>query len=180
MNVELSPPPGVFVVLAALSLVAATLVGAAALQAAAAMRVLSRDRRIPPMLPSHLQSALRWTLGPAALRALAMEHPPEWPALAVPSDDLPPGTRLRCTVLIPAHDEEAVIGATLRRSPDQSRRPDRVVVVADNCTDATAQVARGYGVEVVETVGNTEKKAGALNQVLGLLLPRSARTRSSW
>ena len=172
VNVKLSPPPGVFVVLAALSLVAATLVGAAALQAAAAMRVLSRDRRIPPMLPSQLQSALRWTLGPAALRALDVENPPELAAISVPDrDELPPGTRLRCTVLIPAHDEEAVLAATLDSLAGQTRRPDQVLVIADNCTDATVQVARTCGVEVVETVGNTEKKAGALNQRLALLLP---------
>ena len=71
----------------------------------------------PSPLPAHLQQARRWTLGPVAVRSLAMEHPPEWPALAVPSEDLPPGTRLRCTVLVPAHDEEAVLGATLARWP---------------------------------------------------------------
>jgi len=44
-------------------------------------------------------------------------------------------------------------------------------VVADNCTDATVEVARRVGVEVVESVDNTHKKAGALNQVLRRLLP---------
>jgi poly-beta-1,6-N-acetyl-D-glucosamine synthase len=43
--------------------------------------------------------------------------------------------------------------------------------VADNCTDRTVDVARAAGVEVVETVGNVHKKAGALNQVLTRLLP---------
>jgi cellulose synthase/poly-beta-1,6-N-acetylglucosamine synthase-like glycosyltransferase len=41
-----------------------------------------------------------------------------------------------------------------------------VVVVADNCTDKTAEVAQGHGADVFATVGNTEKKAGALNQAL--------------
>ena len=53
----------------------------------------------------------------------------------------------------------------------QSHRPERIIVVADNCTDATVSVARAAGVEVVESVGNTDKKAGALNQVLEWLLP---------
>ena len=164
-------PPGLAVALAAVALVAATFLSLAALETATAMQVLNRDRRIPPPLPAHLQQARRWTLGPVAVRSLAMEHPPEWPALAVPSEDLPPGTRLRCTVLVPAHDEEAVIGATLRSLADQDRRPDRVIVIVDNCADATGEVARACGVEVVESVGNTEKKAGALNQQLALLLP---------
>ena len=45
------------------------------------------------------------------------------------------------------------------------------MVIADNCTDATVEVARQHRVEVVETVGNTEKKAGALNQELARILP---------
>lgn len=75
------------------------------------------------------------------------------------------------TVLIPAHNEQASLPATLASLLAQSHRPERVVVVADNCTDATVEVARAAGVEVVETVGNTRKKAGALNQVLAGLLP---------
>ena len=80
-------------------------------------------------------------------------------------------TTLRCTVLIPAHDEEAILGATLASLAEQSRAADRVVVIADNCTDDTAGVARAHGAEVVVTAGNTEKKAGALNQELDRLLP---------
>ncbi len=75
------------------------------------------------------------------------------------------------TVVIPAHDEEAALGATLPSLLAQSHRPQRVIVVADNCTDDTAGVARGLGAEVFETVGNTRKKAGALNQVLREVLP---------
>ncbi|WP_245530283.1 glycosyltransferase family 2 protein [Cellulomonas flavigena] len=75
------------------------------------------------------------------------------------------------TVLIPAHNEQASLPATLASLLAQSHRPERVIVVADNCTDATVDVARAAGVEVVETVGNTRKKAGALNQVLAGLLP---------
>jgi hypothetical protein len=41
--------------------------------------------------------------------------------------------------------------------------------------DATARIAREHGVEVIETVGNTEKKAGALNQVLAAGRPESVR-----
>ena len=44
-------------------------------------------------------------------------------------------------------------------------------MVADNCTDATVALAEAAGAEVVETVDNSHKKAGALNQVLAGLLP---------
>ena len=73
--------------------------------------------------------------------------------------------------LLPAHDEEATLPAALASLAAQTRRPDRVVVVADNCTDRTEDVARAGGAEVFRTVGNTHKKAGALNQVLAGLLP---------
>ena len=92
-------------------------------------------------------------------------------ALVAGADDLPAGTRLRCTVLVPAHDEEAVLARTLDSLASQTRRADRVLVIADNCTDGTVDVARARGVDVVETVGNTQKKAGALNQQLASLLP---------
>ncbi|WP_445155320.1 glycosyltransferase family 2 protein [Arthrobacter sp. Hor0625] len=75
------------------------------------------------------------------------------------------------TVLIPAHNEEASLPGTIASLLEQSRRPDRVIVVADNCTDSTVALARQAGVEVVESVANTQKKAGALNQVLDQLLP---------
>jgi biofilm PGA synthesis N-glycosyltransferase PgaC len=78
------------------------------------------------------------------------------------------------TVLIPAHNEAAGIGETLRSLKGQSRVPDRVVVIADNCTDATARIALAEGAEVVPTVGNTDKKAGALNYVLSTLLGDAA------
>lgn len=75
------------------------------------------------------------------------------------------------TVLIPAHDEEASLPQTIASLVGQAHPPERIIVVADNCTDSTVEVARRAGVEVVESVGNTHKKAGALNQVLRRLLP---------
>lgn len=75
------------------------------------------------------------------------------------------------TVLIPAHNEETPLPKTLSSLASQSYLPERVIVVADNCTDGTADLARSAGVEVLETVCNTEKKAGALNQALKEVLP---------
>lgn len=58
--------------------------------------------------------------------------------------------RPRCAVLIPAHDEESGIAATLRNIRDQLTPSDRILVVADNCSDATASIARAAGADVVE------------------------------
>jgi poly-beta-1,6-N-acetyl-D-glucosamine synthase len=76
---------------------------------------------------------------------------------------------VRVVALIAARDEQDQIAATLASLSAQTRPPDRVVVMADNCTDATVEVARACGVEVVETRDNTARKAGALNQGLALL-----------
>jgi poly-beta-1,6-N-acetyl-D-glucosamine synthase len=74
--------------------------------------------------------------------------------------------------VVPAHDEESSIADTLCALLAQSRPPDRIIVSADNCTDATVAVSREVpGVEVFETSGNVHKKAGNLNQVLDWLLP---------
>lgn len=78
--------------------------------------------------------------------------------------------------LIPAHNEEDCLPDALYSLVKQTRRPDRVIVIADNCTDHTVEVAQpycvGFCVEVFETMGNQHKKAGALNQVLSEVLPR--------
>lgn len=73
--------------------------------------------------------------------------------------------------MIPAHNEEAGIRDAIDGLLVQDRRPDRIIVVADNCVDDTAQLAVEAGAEVFETVGNTAKKAGALNQALAAVLP---------
>jgi cellulose synthase/poly-beta-1,6-N-acetylglucosamine synthase-like glycosyltransferase len=75
------------------------------------------------------------------------------------------------TCLIPAHNEEFSLPTTLGALREQTRPPDRVIVVADNCSDRTADIAREMGFEAFETVGNTHKKGGALNQALAVLLP---------
>jgi cellulose synthase/poly-beta-1,6-N-acetylglucosamine synthase-like glycosyltransferase len=77
------------------------------------------------------------------------------------------------TVLVPAHNEEAKLGETLDALMRQDRLPDRVVVVADNCTDRTIEIARQRGFEVFESSNNKDKKAGALNQALPVFLAQA-------
>jgi cellulose synthase/poly-beta-1,6-N-acetylglucosamine synthase-like glycosyltransferase len=78
----------------------------------------------------------------------------------------------RVVVLVPAHNEEASLDLALDSLMGQTRRPELVVVIPDNCTDGTADMARARGdVVVAPTVGNAHKKAGALNQILDRALP---------
>ncbi len=53
-------------------------------------------------------------------------------------------------VIVPAHNESKHLAPTLLCIRQQLGRQDRLVVVADNCTDDTAQVARTCGAEVLE------------------------------
>jgi len=59
------------------------------------------------------------------------------------------GDRPRVAVLVPAHDEALIIGRTLRTILPQIARGDRLVVVADNCSDETAALAAAEGAEVL-------------------------------
>lgn len=68
----------------------------------------------------------------------------------------------RFAVLIAARNEEAVIGKLIDSIKAQSY-PGKLVkifVAADNCTDATAEVARSYGAEVYERYDMTQRGKG--------------------
>lgn len=60
------------------------------------------------------------------------------------------GVRPDVVVLVPAHDEATVIAATLRALLPQLAARDRLLVVADNCSDDTAELARREGAAVLE------------------------------
>ena len=53
-------------------------------------------------------------------------------------------------IVVPAHDEAAVIGETLQALSEALGPGMRVLVVADNCTDSTVALARSAGAEVIE------------------------------
>ena len=72
--------------------------------------------------------------------------------------------------MIPAHDEELVILRLLRSldAVDYPRDRYDVCVVADNCTDATADIARTFGARVFERTDEVERAKGfALRWLLG-------------
>jgi hypothetical protein len=80
---------------------------------------------------------------------------------------------LRFIVLIPAHDEESALPDTLDAvaALDYPRDLVEVVVIADNCSDGTAALARAHGAIVLERRSGERGKgaavAWALDQVAG-------------
>ena len=75
-------------------------------------------------------------------------------ALAIPaSHNSPPeapNKRRRIGVIVPAHNESSGLLPTLADLKSQLQPSDRLVVVADNCTDDTATIASTAGAEVIE------------------------------
>ena len=57
--------------------------------------------------------------------------------------------RPRLAVLVPAHNEEQGLGATVIALRAQMEAGDRLLMIADNCTDDTAGVAASHQAEVV-------------------------------
>jgi glycosyltransferase involved in cell wall biosynthesis len=71
-----------------------------------------------------------------------------------------PAPRGPVAILVPAHNEEGGIEQTLATLLPQLAAGDRLLVVADNCSDATAARARAAGAEVVERVHATDRGKG--------------------
>jgi cellulose synthase/poly-beta-1,6-N-acetylglucosamine synthase-like glycosyltransferase len=68
---------------------------------------------------------------------------------ALRSRPAPAAAGIAAAIIVPAHNEEAVIGENLARLKEHSSGA-AILVVADNCTDSTAELARRAGAEVVE------------------------------
>lgn len=74
----------------------------------------------------------------------------------------------RYAVLISARNEEAVIGNLIRSIHNQTY-PQELIdtwIVADNCTDNTAQLARSLGCHVIERFNQTQVGKGYALQYL--------------
>jgi cellulose synthase/poly-beta-1,6-N-acetylglucosamine synthase-like glycosyltransferase len=63
-------------------------------------------------------------------------------------------------IVIPAHNEAHGLARTLRLLKSQIRAGDRILVVADNCADQTAAIARESGVEVLERFDDANRGKG--------------------
>lgn len=101
------------------------------------------------MSTAHLDIALTLASLPVLLAAgylaalAALSRPRRAPPYPAPA--------LRFDVIVPAHDEEQGVAATVRSLLALDWPPElrRVRVVADNCRDATAERARSAGAEVL-------------------------------
>jgi cellulose synthase/poly-beta-1,6-N-acetylglucosamine synthase-like glycosyltransferase len=99
-----------------------------------------------PLLELPLLGAAALSSLPAAIfvtEVAASFLPRRVPRGAVPA----PGP---IAVIVPAHNESLGIEATVRHILTQLRPSDRLIVVADNCSDDTAQLARNAGASVLE------------------------------
>ncbi|MGV8919501.1 MAG: glycosyltransferase family 2 protein [Pseudomonas sp.] len=70
------------------------------------------------------------------------------------------GPRPRVAVLVPAHNESSLVIATLNSIIPQLLEGDRLLVVADNCSDDTAALGRSVGAEVVERKSDEQRGKG--------------------
>jgi len=89
----------------------------------------------------------------------------------------PRETRHFC-LLIPAHNEELLLGTILDRlrTLDYPADSYQIIVIADNCADRTAEVARAHGAEVLERTDLARRGKGyALDWALQRLLPDPRR-----
>ncbi len=68
--------------------------------------------------------------------------------------------KLDLAVVIPAHNEALLIAGTVDALRQQVQSTTRIIVVADNCTDATADLARAAGATVIERNDATQRGKG--------------------
>ena len=63
-------------------------------------------------------------------------------------------------LVMPAHDEAAIICGTIAALLPTLEGWAKLLVVADNCTDATAEIARATGATVIKRASTTERGKG--------------------
>lgn len=64
---------------------------------------------------------------------------------------------MKVSVVIPAYNEEKYIKECLEALSSQIEKPDEIIVVDNNCTDKTVEIAKNFGARIV-----VEKKQGMI------------------
>ncbi len=84
-----------------------------------------------------------------------------WLPSRTKKDETPPtSNEQKVVVLVPAHNEESGITEALQSIREGLGDHGDILVVADNCTDSTAQVAKAAGAEVIERESKSENGKG--------------------
>ena len=78
---------------------------------------------------------------------------------ALPRTSSPEIGSATAVIIVPAHNEAAILGERLS-ALKQSAGRFRILVVADNCTDSTAEIGRCVGVEVIERSDSERRGKG--------------------
>ncbi|MGF1538779.1 MAG: glycosyltransferase family 2 protein [Elainellaceae cyanobacterium] len=91
-------------------------------------------------------------IGVVFVECMAALLPHRQPASQLPNSE--------AAVLIPAHNEEAGLAETLTSVLSSWLDSASVCVVADNCTDRTAAIAKDFGVTVLERYDQTQRGKG--------------------
>lgn len=104
------------------------------------------------LLPALVAIAYRWIF--------VMAHLSRSPAAATVSR---PRSRIRFSVIVPAHDEELVLADCLRAIEVALARANGgcIYVVADNCSDRTSEIARARGARLLERREPSETGKGS-------------------
>ncbi|MGD9934278.1 MAG: glycosyltransferase family 2 protein [Dehalococcoidia bacterium] len=104
------------------------------------------------------------------ISAVTVTHAGAWLTLSAmamrrPTPCRPAERPWRFAVIVPAHNEEGCIGETLESlAADEFEPRPELFVVADNCSDSTASIARNLGATTLERFDSTHRgKAYALD-----------------
>lgn len=68
--------------------------------------------------------------------------------------------RPKTAILIPAHNEADYIGLVVKKAKEQLQTGELIIVVADNCQDNTAEIARDAGATVIERIDTVDRGKG--------------------
>ncbi len=76
--------------------------------------------------------------------------------------------------ILPAHNEEKNIGNAVKDLLLQTVKIEKIIVVADNCSDGTVEEVKRLcseyaDIELMETKGNHYRKAGAINMAIDVI-----------
>ena len=69
---------------------------------------------------------------------------------------------MKILTIVPAHNEESTLDSCINGIRNQTIETD-ILVVCDNCTDNTEQLAKSLEVNTLKTINNVHKKNNPLS-----------------